>query len=137
MFSKVNLVSTLVATVWGVAGGFLLWGIIADPLMADHMGMEGIMKDPPDIMYLILGCLVQGFAFSTIYGKISAGSYDTASGIQYGILVAILVGLGGGLINYATGNLMDLTGTFMNFGIYLFFFAVMGLLAGLIYTKMN
>ena len=137
MFSKANLISTLVATVWGVGGGFLLWGIVGDPLMADHMLMEGIMKDPPDMMYLVLGCLVQGFAFSTIYGKTGQDNYGVASGVKYGAFVALLVGLGGGLINYATGNLMDLTGVLMNFVIYLVFFVVMGLLTGLIYNKMS
>jgi len=137
MFSKANLISTLVATVWGVGGGFLLWGIVGDPLMADHMLMDGLMKDPPDMMYLVLGCLVQGFAFSTIYGKTGEGNYGAASGVKYGAFVALLIGLGGGLINYATGNLMDLTGVFMNFVIYLVFFVVMGLLTGLIYNKMS
>jgi len=137
MFSKANLISTLVATVWGVGGGFLLWGIVGDPLMADHMLMEGIMKDPPDMIYLVLGCLVQGFAFSTIYGKMGQDNYGAASGVNYGVFIALLVGLGGGLINYATGNLMDLTGALMNFVIYLVFFVVMGLLTGLIYNKMS
>jgi len=137
MFSKANLISTLVATVWGVGGGFLLWGIIGEPIMADHMLMEGIMKDPPDMMYLVLGCLVQGFAFSTVYGKYGRDNYSAASGIKYGAFMALLVGLGSGLINYATGNLMDLTGVIMNFVIYLVFFAVMGLFTGLIYNKMS
>jgi hypothetical protein len=137
MFSKANLVSTLVATVWGVGGGFLLWGIIGDPLMADHMLMDGLMKDPPDMMYLILGCLVQGFAFATVYGKSSEANFGAGSGVKYGAFLALLIGLGGGLINYATGNLMDLTGVLMNFGIYLVFFAVMGLFTGLIYNKMS
>jgi hypothetical protein len=137
MFSKANLVSTLVATVWGVGGGFLLWGIIGDPLMADHMLMDGLMKDPPDMMYLVLGCLVQGFAFATVYGKSNEATYGGGSGVKYGAFIALLVGLGGGLINYATGNLMDLTGVLMNFVIYLIFFAVMGLFTGLIYNKMS
>jgi hypothetical protein len=137
MFSKANLISTLAATIWGVGGGFLLWAIIGDPIMAKHMLMEGIMKDPPDMMYLVLGCFVQGFAFSTVYGKYGRDYYSPANGIKYGAIMALLVGLGGGLINYATGNLMDLTGVIMNFGIYLVFFAVMGLLTGLIYSKMS
>ncbi|MEM7086656.1 MAG: hypothetical protein AAF489_10770 [Bacteroidota bacterium] len=137
MFSKANLVSTLVATVWGVGGGFLLWGVIGDPMMADHMLMDGLMKDPPDMLYLVLGCLVQGFAFATIYGKSGADHYGAASGVKYGAFVALLIGLGGGLINYATGNMMDLTGVFMNFVIYIVFFVIMGLLTGLIYKKMG
>jgi hypothetical protein len=31
MFSKSNLISTLVTAIWGFFGGWLLWGIIGGP----------------------------------------------------------------------------------------------------------
>lgn len=137
MFSKANLVSTIVTAIWGFGGGYLLWGIIGEPMLEEHMTLEGIMKEMPDMMYLALGCLVQGFAFSTIYGKIGASEYGAGSGVKYGIFTGLLVGLGGGLIDFATGNLMNMTGTMMNAVIYIVFFAVMGALAGMIYKKMG
>ena len=137
MFSKANIVSTIVTAIWGMAGGYLLWGVLGDPLLADYMdSATGVMKDPPDFVHLSIGCLVQGFAFSVIYSKWGQGNYGSGGGINYGIWMGILAGLGAGLINFATSNILDITGTFINAGIYLVFFAVMGLLAGLVYNKM-
>jgi len=138
MFSKANLVSTIVTTIWGCAGGFLLWGILADPFLADHLGSAtGLMKEPLDVVHLILGCLVQGFAFSTLYGKWASDGASASNGMNFGIWVGILIGLGGGLINFATGNMLDIVGTLANAVVYVVFFAIMGLLAGLIYNKMG
>ncbi|MEM7185651.1 MAG: hypothetical protein AAF466_03240 [Bacteroidota bacterium] len=136
MFSKANLTSTIVNTIWGVGGGFLLWGILADPYLVDHVLTDGIMKDEPDMVYLIIGCLIQAFGFSTIYGKYGSDNYGGASGLSMGITAAIMIGLGESLIDHATANIIDLQGTLINFVVYLIFFGVMGLLAGIVYKKM-
>ncbi len=136
MFSKANIISTIVATIWGFAGGYLLWGILADPVLRDHIGSAtGIMKDPPDFMVLILGCLIQAFAFSTIYSKWANGTFSASSGINLGIWIGVLMGLGSGIIDFATSNMLDLTGTLINGVVYIVHFAVIGLLVGLIYNK--
>ena len=136
MFSKANIISSIVTTIWGFAGGYLLWGLIGDPLLADHMGSAtGLMKDPPDMVHLGIGTLIQGFAFSALYGKWANGTFSAANGLNFGLWFAILVGLGAGLINFATSNMLDITGTFMNALIYAVFFIVMGALAGLVYKK--
>jgi len=136
MFSKANIISTIVTTIWGFAGGYLLWGLVGDPFMEDHFGSAtGIMREVPDMVHLILGCLVQGFAFSTIYRKWGGGTYSASNGLNFGLWVAILIGLGGGLIDFATSNMLDITGTFANALIYLVFFLIMGALVGLIYNK--
>jgi len=138
MFSKTNIISTIVTAVWGFAGGYLLWGILGENLFADHMGSaSGVMKEIPDMVHLSLGCLIHAFVFSTIYGKWAKDELGTSSGITFGILLAIMIGLGEGLIDFATTNIIDITGTFMNFGVYLVFFVVMGLLAGLVYSKVG
>jgi hypothetical protein len=136
MFSKSNIISTIVAAIWGFAGGYLLWGIIGEPIMADYMGSAtGVMKEMPDMFHLALGCLVQGFVFSLIYSKWANGNYSAGNGINFGIWLGVLVGIGGGLIDFATGNILDLTGTIINAVIYIVFFAVMGALVGLVYRK--
>jgi len=136
MFSKANIISTIVATIWGVGGGFLLWGLVGDPFMKDHLGSAtGIMKETPDMFHLVLGCLIQGFAFSTIYGKWAGGTYTASNGLNFGLWVAVLIGLGGGVIDFATSNMLDITGTMANALIYLIFFLIMGVLSGFIYSK--
>jgi len=136
MFSKTNIISTLVTAIWGFAGGYLLWGILGESFFNNHLGSAtDVMKEIPDMVHLALGCLIQAFAFSTIYGKWAKGEFGITSGATFGIWLAIMIGLGEGLIDFATSNILDITGTFVNFGIYLVFFAIMGLLSGLVYSK--
>ena len=135
MFSKANLVSTVVTAIWGLGGGFLLWGIIAAPLMADNM-MAGILRTAPDMFHLALGCFIQAFGFSTIYSKYGARIYGAKSDLSMGIMVGIMLGAGEKLIDFATSNMVDFEGTLINFVIYLIFFGISGLLAGLIYKKL-
>jgi len=138
MFSKANLTSTIATALWGYFGGWLLWGILSVDFFKDHLGSAtGVMKEVPDMMYLVAGCLIFAFAFSTLYGKWSSGDYNAGSGVTFGVWLAVLLGLGEGLIDYSTSNVLDLTGTLGGVGIYLVFLAVMGLLAGVVYKKMS
>jgi hypothetical protein len=89
------------------------------------------------MVYLILGCLINGFAFSTIYGKWANGKFSAGSGISFGIWIAILMGLGEGLIDYATSNIIDLTGMLVNVLIWVVFLIVMGIIAGMAYNKLS
>ncbi len=136
MFSKANIISTIVATIWGFAGGYLLWGILADPMLQNHLGSAtGIMKDPPDFIHLLLGCLIVGFTLSTIYSKWANGEFSATSGLNLGIWIGVLMGLGSGFIEFSTSNMLDLTGTLINGVVYIVHFAIMGLLVGLVYNK--
>ncbi len=138
MFSKTNLVSTIVTTLWGYFGGFLFWGYLSVDFFNEHLGSaSGVMKEYPDMTYLILGCLINAFVFSTLYGKWANNNYSARSGFTFGIWLAILMGLGEGLIDYSTNNILDLTGTLANVGIYLVFLGVMGVLAGVVYKKVH
>lgn len=136
MFSKANLISTIVATVWGMAGGFLLWGIIADPIMKDDM-MPGLMREMPDMFHLAIGTLIQAFGFSSIYRKFGEGNYGIKSGLSMGLLTAIMIGAGEKLVDFATSNMLNFHGTIINFFVYLVFFGIMGLLVGLIYQRFS
>ncbi|MGV6829207.1 MAG: hypothetical protein ACWA45_07400 [Flavobacteriales bacterium] len=135
MFSKSNLISTIVTAIWGLLGGFLLWGILADPYLATHVPIKEIMKQEPNMPYLALGCLIQAFAFSSIYGKFGSKNYGLKSGLSLGLLTALMVGLGEKLIDFATANIMDLQGYIINFGVYIIFFGITGILAGIVYGK--
>ena len=93
------------------------------------------MKDVPDFGILALGCLIQGFAFATIYRQYGASGYSAVSGLGLGILLGILTGFGSGVIDYAVGDYFDAVGAWVNGFIYIVFFGVMGLLTGLVYKK--
>ncbi len=135
MFSKSNLISTLVTTLWGFFGGYLLWGLIGDPFLVQHYGVAGAtMMEVPDFTHLIIGCLVAGFAFSTIY-SMTAGEHVISKGIQLGIWIGILLGFGNGIIDFSTMGVLDITGTLVNGLIYVVHFAIIGALASLVYSK--
>lgn len=138
MFSKTNLIATLVTTVWGVLGGFLFWGLLGDPFLADHQGTAtGVMKEVPDMAVVVIGSLITGFVFSTIYSKWARGSHSLSHGAQFGFGIGLLIGFGDRLIEYGVGNILDLTGTMVNGIIYVGFFIIMGILASLVYGKMK
>ena len=135
MFSKQNLISTVVTFLWAFFGGFLLWGILLDPFLMEHLGSAtGVPKTDPDYLHLVIGCLINGFAFSTIYGKLTA-AHSIAKGIKLGLWIGILIGFGNGLIDLSTTNIMDLTGTLVNGLTYIVYFIVMGALASIVYKK--
>ncbi len=135
MFSKTNLISTLVTFLWGFLGGYLLWGIIGDPLLEDHVVVAGLSRDIPDFAILALGCLIMGFVFSTIYSKWARGTHGISHGLKFGLGIGVFIGFGSGLIDYATANLLDFSGTIINGIIYTIHFSVMGILASLVYGK--
>ncbi|GAA4888693.1 hypothetical protein GCM10023311_10810 [Flaviramulus aquimarinus] len=135
MFSKTNLISAFVTALWGFFGGWILWGMIGDPILKDHAITDGLMKDMPDMAILALGCLIVGFAFSTMYSKWARGTHGVSHGAQFGIWLGVLIGLGSGLIDHSTANLLDLPGTIINAVIYIVHFVIMGILASLIYGK--
>ncbi|MCH7525296.1 MAG: hypothetical protein IIC74_09930 [Bacteroidetes bacterium] len=135
MFSKSNLISTLVTALWAYIGGGLLWIIIATPLLEGHEGTAtGVWKESPDHLHLIIGCIIMAFAFSTIYSKLS-GRHSLFHGAKFGLSVGILIGFGDRFIDFAVANIMDLTGTLISAVVYVVWFAVMGILASLVYGK--
>lgn len=137
MFSKTNIIATIVNAIWAFAGGYLLWGIIADPYLSKQVRTPNVTREAPDFMWLAIGCLIMAFAFSTIYSKWARGAHSTSQGLQFGAWLGILIGGGSGIIDYATSNLLGLKGTAVNAVVYILFFAIMGVLASLIYSKVK
>jgi ABC-type Mn2+/Zn2+ transport system permease subunit len=137
MFSKTSLISTVVTAIWGCFGGFLLWGILADPYLKAHPGSAaGVMKEGmPDFPFLIIGCIITGLFFSTIYSKWSRGHHSITEGAQFGILIGVFMGFGNGIIDYSTTNIMDMSAMLLNGAIYIIHFMIMGILASMIYNR--
>ncbi len=138
MFSKTNLVSTLVAATVNMFGGYLIWEIVLSSFMESHLGTAtGVMKEEPDFMWLAIGCVLTGFAFSTVYSKWARGAHSTSNGAKFGAWIGFLLGMGDRVIEYGVANILDLTGTIVNAVAYIVLFAVIGALVGLIYGKMS
>jgi len=55
MFSKSNLISTVVGVLWAYFGGMLLWDILGSSLF------ENPGSNEPDQLHLIIACVVLAF----------------------------------------------------------------------------
>ena len=138
MFSKTNLISGIVTALWGFFGGYLLWGVLTAPFLDSHLGSAiGVGKTTPEFLLLALGCLISGIVFSFFYSNYANGEHTISKGLNFGLLMGIYVGVGHGLINHATSNILDMTGTLANMLIYIVFLVIMGILASVVYSKVT
>lgn len=134
MFSKSNVLATIIGFVVMFLLGYAIWGIATVEFFEAH-ATNSIMKDPPDMLFIALGNLISVFAISTIYGKWAAGNYSATNGFSFGIWIGIFVGLGMGLLWYGTSELMDLTGHITEALIDILFYGIIGAVIGFVYQK--
>ncbi len=134
MFSKSNVLATIIGFVVMFLLGYAIWGIATAEFFEAH-ATNSIMKDPPDMLFIALGNLIGTFAISTIYGKWAAGDYGAANGFAFGIWIGIFVGLGMGLLWYGTSELMDMTGHLVEAIIDIIFYGIIGAVIGFVYQK--
>ena len=132
MFSKSNILATLAGTVTLFLLGYLIWGVATTDLMEGH-SIASVMKDPPDFLFILLGNLFSAFAISTIYGKWARGHHSAKEGAELGVLFGIFVGFGIWFVQYATTELMDLTGYLINAVLEIIYYAVTGIVIALVY----
>ena len=131
MFSKSNLISTVVGALWAYFGGMLLWGILGPSLF------ENVKDNTPDQLHLIIACVILAFAFSTIYSKLAGGGHSLSHGAQFGLWVGIFIGFGERWFDFAFSDdtppvLMD---AIINGVLNVVFFVILGVLVSLVYGK--
>ncbi len=132
MFTKQNLIATLVGAIAMNLLGWLIWGFAMADFYEGHTTAQ-IMKEEPDMIFLVLSNLISAFALSTIYGKWSGGNHGFGSGFNYGIWIGIYAGIGYALLWYATAPFMDMTGHLTDGVVTLIYFAIIGAIIGAIY----
>ena len=130
MFSKTNLISTVVGAIWCYAGGYLLWKLIGDQFFSK------INETEPVQMHMVIACLISAFAFSTIYSKLSDGGHSLSHGATFGVWVGILIGFGERWFDFAFGQ-MNLHDALVNGILNIVLFAVLGVLTSLVYSKVK
>jgi hypothetical protein len=137
MFSKSNLISSLIGGIFIFAGGYLVWGMLMADFFEAHAGSAtGVSKDP-DMLFLAIGCFLQAFFFTAIYGKWSQGVHTAGNGFRLGALVGAFMGFGEFFVWYATSNLHDLTGTLTNGVINVLFMGIAGAIIATVYKAMS
>ena len=132
MFLKSNLLATLVGGIAMFVLGYLLWGLLGESLNGDNV-LTNVMKAEPDFIHLFLGCLISAFTMSTLYGKWASGHHSIKEGAEFGILIGIFVGLGMGLIWFATSTMMNLTGHLIDAVLNIIYYILIGVIIALIY----
>ena len=132
MFSKSNVLATLVAAIAMFLLGFLIWGVATADFFAQHSSND-LMKDPPIMGFIFLGNLVGAFALSSLYGKWARGQHSAKEGFEFGAWIGVFVGIGMGLVWYATSEWMDLTGHLVQAVIDIVYYGVIGLIIAVVY----
>ncbi|MEW2921210.1 hypothetical protein AB1A65_07060 [Muricauda sp. ANG21] len=134
MFSKSNLLATLVGAIVMFFLGYLIWGIATVDFFEQHT-VVNVMKEVPNMSLIALANLIAVFALSTLYSKWARGHHSAGQGFQFGVWIGIFIGLGMGLLNYATANFMDMTGHIVEAIIDIVFFGIIGAVISLVYQK--
>jgi len=134
MFSKSNLLATLVGAVTMFILGYLVWGMAAADFFEQHSNVD-VMKELPSLPLIALGNLVSAFVLSILYGKWAGGHHSMGHGFQFGAWIGAFVGIGMGLIWYATANWMDLTGHIAEAVINVVYYGIVGAVIALVHQK--
>ncbi|WP_190809971.1 hypothetical protein [Flagellimonas sp. S3867] len=134
MFSKSNLLATLAGGATMFLLGYLIWGVATVDFFAEH-SLVNAMKEVPNMGLIVVGNLVQAFALSTLYSKWARGHHSMGQGFQFGAWVGVFVGVGMGLIWYATSNWMDFTGHTVEAIIDIIYYGIAGAVIALVYQK--
>ncbi len=131
MFTKQNLIATIVAAIVMFFLGYFIWGLATVSFFEGHT-INDVMKDPPDMMFIFISNLVSAFALGTIYSKWSS-NHSFGDGFNFGIWVGIFAGIGYALLGYGTGEIMDLTGHLVDGIVSMIYFAIVCGVIGLMY----
>ena len=129
MFSKSNLISTVVGALWAYFGGMLLWDILGASLFSK------VNENTPDQLHLIIACVILAFAFSTIYSKLSGGGHSLSHGAQFGLWAGIFIGFGERWFDHAFSATPVLNDAIINGILNVVFFVALGVLTSLVYGK--
>jgi len=132
MFTKQNLLATLAGFVVMFVLGYAIWGFAAADFFEPHT-LNDIMKDPPEMLLLAFSNVIAVFALSSIYGKWVKGIHSTGQGFKFGIWIGIFTGLGLGLLNQSTTELMYITGRIVEAILEIIFYGIIGAVIALVY----
>ena len=131
MFSKQNLLATLAGLVVANLLGWGIWGFAMSDFFDGHT-ITQLMKEPIDMMWLVIANLVQVFALCTIYSKWARGHHGAGEGFKFGVWVGIFM-FGTSLLWYATSEFMDLTGHVVDGIASIVFWGVVGAVIGMVF----
>jgi hypothetical protein len=108
------IVAGLAGGVFAFLAGWLIYGILLmDFMMANTTMYDGLMKDPPDMAFLVVSNLAWGFLFSYVYQK-WANIQSFGAGFSGGLAISFFIITAFDTGIYAFYNLTNLTGTLID-----------------------
>jgi len=96
-------------------------------LMKDSMSNPNARPEP-DMMWLAISYVVFSIAFVSIYGGWAGGGSKISSGLNFGLLAGLMVGVGLNLTYYAVTTTMTLSHTFTDAAYTIVKFIIVGIL---------
>ena len=134
MFTKSNLLGTLVGA---VAIYILVW-IYMLPIFwpfwdKHHNNIEGLHKEPPETLWIIISIIILSFILSTIYGKFKKENHNFMGGFVVAGWVAAFYSVGISLGHYGYMNHYDLTGILVDAVVGIVMYGIVGGLIALVY----
>ena len=136
MFSKTNIIATLLGFVVLFVGGYVFYTFLIPDFYALHT-INDAEKEIPDMAFIAIGCLIQAFVMASLYSKWSGGNHSAKQGFCFGAFIGLFVGFGIGLITYGVMDLMDLTGHLVDGVWSIVFYGLAGMVISLAYGKFS
>ncbi|MBK6860261.1 MAG: hypothetical protein IPG95_08280 [Saprospiraceae bacterium] len=127
-----TLISGLLGGVCYFLLGWLIYGVLLKDAMNSSMGSAtGVMRGEADMLLwaIAIGNIATGLGMAYILGN-WAGVTSWAGGAKAAATVGALFAIGYDLIMYATSNMMELNGIFMDVPISIFMSASAGAVIG-------
>jgi hypothetical protein len=114
MASNRFVLAALVGGVVVFLAGGLLYGVLTVSFFEANQGSAvGVMREAPEILYLVLGQVVLGVLLAVVIDK-WARVGGVANGLKIGAIVGLLMGLGVDLTMYGVTNMANLTATLVD-----------------------
>ncbi len=109
MNTKKILVATLVGAVAFFLLGWIIWGMLLQGFMADHMThYDGLIKEPPNMILMFVSMIFSALFYAIIFNR-WANISTFKTGLQAGAIISVLLGLSYGLFDLSYFNLRDVT----------------------------
>jgi hypothetical protein len=108
------ILAGLAGGVFAFLSGWLIYGIVLmDFMMSNTTVYEGLMKNPPDMVFLIISNLAWGFLYAYIFSKWTT-IRSFGEGFTGGLVISFIIMLSFDTGMYSFYNLMNLTGTLID-----------------------
>jgi hypothetical protein len=104
------LLSGLAGAVAMFVLGFLYYGMIMMDFYANNTGSaSGVMKETPDMLWLVISHIISGIVLAMLYYRWARGTHSAGQGFEFGAVVGLFTGFGWGFLMYATSNISNMT----------------------------